>query len=141
MSIKHNGEHINLGTYTNPIAAANVYNYHCQLLGMPILNNVPYMDRYECAKYLTRSLQMLIDENRLYGVYQLQYGSYRVGIYINGNMEYFGVYTNPIAAANVYNYYSIILGRTLLNNIPYMTIQECMQYLTKPREMCIITNK
>ena len=140
VTITHNGEYANLGTYSNPIAAANSYNYYCQSLGLPVLNKVPYMDRYECVKYLIQPLQMLVDKNRLHGVYQLPYGRYRVGISINGNMEYLGIYTNPIAAANIYNYYNISLGRTLLNDVPYMPIQECIQYLTKLREMCNIIN-
>lgn len=55
-----------LGTYTNPIAAANVYNRAARLDGIPerYLNNVPYMHHMDTYKYK-------IPENKSYGKYNM----------------------------------------------------------------------
>ena len=44
------------GSFTNPIAAANMYNHIIKARNYPeqFLNDVPYMDRFECNEYRTR---------------------------------------------------------------------------------------
>lgn len=42
------------GTYTNNIAAANIYNHVARYRGYPeeyLIHNIPYMDRLECCNY------------------------------------------------------------------------------------------
>lgn len=49
------GEYKNIGTFTNPIAAANAFNYFQEMYHeyelVPLLNNVPYMPPHEFFKY------------------------------------------------------------------------------------------
>ena len=138
--ITNNGIAEWFGTYSDEIAAANAYNYYAASMGRPMLNNVPYMDRQEFAKYLTQPLQMLVDENKFHGVGQITGGNYRVIMHINNKRLHLGIYTDPIAAANVYNHYAAPLGRPL-NNVPHMSLQECRPYMTKLRNMCMVVNK
>lgn len=59
-----------------------------------------------------------------------------------------GKFSNPIAAANAYNYYYNLHFsndplRTIfiLNNVPYMPPNEFIKYNTNPKEMCKIIDK
>lgn len=46
------GERLNVGTYSNELAAANVYNQKITALkGDSVLNNIPYMSPEECEHY------------------------------------------------------------------------------------------
>lgn len=60
--IKINGNRINIGTFNNPIAAANAYNYwvlHFHDFELvPLLNNVPYMAPDEFIKYNINKKEM-----------------------------------------------------------------------------------
>ena len=140
VSLSDNGKSIYFGTYNNEIAAANAYNYYAQLMGRPALNNVPYMSHQEFSSYLTRPLEMLVNENKFHGVQQLPYGNYRVVIYVNGDRIHLGVYTSLIAAANVYNHFSYANNQSIPNKVSYMSPVECRQYMVKPRVMCTIIN-
>lgn len=58
---------MNYGTYTNPIAAANVYNFVCRYRGYPmdLMNQVPFMPWWECCEYRTgyrKEMCYLLDE-------------------------------------------------------------------------------
>lgn len=56
--IKINGTRLDIGTFTNHIAAANAFNYWQNYFHnfelVPLLNNVPYMHPNEFIKYNTR---------------------------------------------------------------------------------------
>ena len=128
------------GTYTNIIAAANVYNHYAKVNGKQLFNDVEYMDIEECMKYLVRPLQMLRDENKKYGAKLLKSGNYQGRLSINGKQEAFGVYTYEKAAHGDYDYYCIANGRPMVNNVN-MSHEECAKYLVKPRNMCTIVDK
>lgn len=53
--IKYNNHRIDIGTFNNPIAAANAYNFYQLKIGnyelVPLLNNVPLMSPNEFIKY------------------------------------------------------------------------------------------
>lgn len=138
VSISDSSKSIYFGTYSNEIAAANAYNYYAQLMGRPALNDVPYMSHQEFARYITKPLEMLVNENKTHGVWQLPYGNYRASICINNDRINLGVYTNKDAALNIYNYFAQIANNPNRNNVPYMSLQECRQYMVKPRVMCTI---
>lgn len=62
----NNGDRTSLGTYTDKIAAANIYNYYCFANDRPMLNKVPYMSPQECAKYLVKPRVMctIVDKSK-----------------------------------------------------------------------------
>ena len=68
------------------------------------------------------------------GVHLLSNGKYQARIMINGLDIFLGTYTNEIAAANMYNhivsrlYHSNIEKELFLNQVPYMSIDECLTY-------------
>ena len=136
--IKVNNKDELLGTYDSEEAAANAYNYFAIGLGRPALNNVPPMSRLEVASHLLRPLQMLVDDNRTYGVTQLKSGNYQVVLCNNGNHIRLGVYTNLNAALNIYNYFAELVGKPNINKVPFMSPAECRQYMVNPRQMCSI---
>jgi hypothetical protein len=131
-------ENIGIGTYSNEIAAANAYNYYSWCLGRPMLNDVPYMTHEQFSSYLTKPIKMIVDENKFYGVDWLPYGNYRVVVYSHGKKVHIGVYTSIIAAANVYNHFAFATGNPKRNKVPFMSPQECRQYMVRPRVMCNI---
>ena len=53
--IKSNGYRMNIGTFSDPIAAANAYNFNQLRFGnyelVPLLNDIPYMSPNEYIKY------------------------------------------------------------------------------------------
>ena len=58
--IRYGNKNVNCGTYTNIIAAANVYNHFCFAMDRPIPNNVPYMNPQECRQYMVNQREMCI---------------------------------------------------------------------------------
>lgn len=136
--ISDNGKDISLGTYNDEIAAANAYNYYAATLDRPMINEVPYMSHEVFSSYLTKPIVMVTYINNYHGVSQLPYGNYRSVINSNCDRIHLGVYTNLIAAANVYNHFCFANGRPMLNNVPYMSPEQCRAYMVKPRVMCTI---
>ena len=66
--------------------------------------------------------------NKYYGVEYTKSNNYYARIKINGIRHNIGTYTNPIAAANAYNYWQIYYHEyelvPLLNDVQYMTKEE-----------------
>jgi len=67
------------------------------------------------------------------GVYKLSNGNFQCRVQINGTDYFLGTYMDEIAAANMYNY--AIVGiedeSTVINDVPFMTLQECLEYKTR----------
>lgn len=104
-------DNVTCGTYTDIIAAANAYNHFAKALGKQLLNDVPFfMSMEECAKYLVQPIQMLVDENKIYGIQQLKSGNYITRIQANGAQGTFGPFTNKDAALSRYNHLSFGMG-------------------------------
>ena len=86
-----------------------------------------------------------------YGVWKTPNNNFQIKISINGIINRFGTYTNEIAAANMYNYiydyyHKYVYPRheliPLLNNVPYMSWNECMQYrIPSSRLLYTLTNE
>ena len=52
-------------------------------------------------------------------------------VYHNDRCYRLGCFNNEIAAANMYNHINIALGMTIgLNDVPFMSIEECLKYRT-----------
>lgn len=73
------------------------------------------------------------DFNEFYGVRKIN-NKYHVLFSVNGERKTYGVYNDPIAAANEYNYYYKMYSDyelvPLFNfNVPYMSHEEAQQYL------------
>lgn len=52
--IANNGERINIGTFSDEVAAANAYNYYARLYGTSYLNDCVYMSKKEWESYRTK---------------------------------------------------------------------------------------
>jgi len=89
-----------------------------------------------------------------YGVSINSNGNFQIQISINGiynKQKYCGIYTNEIAAANMYNhlydyYHKYVYPRyeliSLYNDVPYMSWNECMSYKTPPlKPLYTLTNE
>ena len=67
-------------------------------------------------------------------------GNYYSRIRINGNRINLGTFSNEIAAANAYNYWSLYFHNyelvPLLNDVPYMPPDEFIKYNVAPKIMC-----
>lgn len=90
-------------------------------------------------------LQRIIDNketynNKYYGVQLTKYGTYECRITHNGESAS-NTYCNEKIAASMYNYRAITLGRPALNDVPYISPQECAKYLTRPIVMCTIVQQ
>lgn len=138
--IRDGKDNATIGTCTDIKAAANLYDDFAKKNNKQLFNDVEYMSREECAKYLVQPIQMLVDENKIYGVKQIDGGNYIVRMSVNGNQKSFGPYTDKMAAATRYNHISFGMGRPMPNKIPYMSPQECAKYLVKPIVMCAIVS-
>ena len=81
------------------------------------------------------------DSSKYYGVSKVK-NLYRANIYVNKNHIHIGSFTNEIAAANAYNYwreyyhnYELV---NLINDVPYMPIEEWSKYNVSNKLMCKI---
>jgi len=129
--IIHNAIDYRLGTYSNEIAAASVFNYVARQLPNTILNDLgdKEMSVYEALTYLTsyrplvvpsgmyfpefvnnKKMEYIYDNSRYYGVKKAGeiFKAYAV-INTNGEIE-IGCYNNELAAANAVNNYYIENG-------------------------------
>lgn len=52
--ISNNGERINIGTFSNEIAAANAYNYYARLYKTSYLNDCKFMEKEEWESFRTK---------------------------------------------------------------------------------------
>ena len=72
-------------------------------------------------------------DDELFGVHQLDKNKFQVSFSVDGKKYNFGIYSNAIAAANVYNYYYNLYSKAelvkLLNNVETMSFEEAQQYL------------
>lgn len=68
-----------------------------------------------------------------YGIKTLSNRNFQVEFSIDGSKKNFGIYTNIIAAANMYNYYYLQYSKAelvqLLNDVEYMPVEQCQNYL------------
>jgi hypothetical protein len=86
----------------------------------------------------------IIDNNNggYYGVEYTKSGNYYARIKINRNRYNIGTFSNPIAAANAYNYWQLYFHNfelvPLLNKVSYMSPEEFMKYNVNQKQMCII---
>ena len=120
-----NGEDCFLGTYSNEIAAANMYNHVASgCVGLNILmNNVEYMPLTECLKYKTARYPIKLPtgckvtgiatyNNSLNTYLGVKYrnkectGNPMCQFQFNKHKYYYGSFDSPIAAANAYNWYA-----------------------------------
>lgn len=73
------------------------------------------------------------------GVCKCNSNSWEVKIRINGKRHYIGCFSNPIAAANAYNYFYNKYRNNgivnLVNDVPYMAPDEFFKYNTNPKQM------
>ena len=72
-------------------------------------------------------------------------GTFTVHLIVNNNYIYRGTYDDEIVAANVYNYwyeyyhnYELI---PLLNNVPYVPMEEWILHNRNPKTMCEIIER
>lgn len=98
------------------------------------------------AKYVALYLNMHNNTTSKYiGVFAKACGTYEVNLCVNSNEMNFGTYSSEIAAANMYNYVSSYyypnIDPILLNNVPFMSLDEIQQYRTRKIEMCTIIDK
>jgi len=116
-----NGKNIFLGTFSNEIAAANIYN--AILIAVTNntygINNVNFMPISECLKYRAGRTPLILPDNihiaeidiynnslnKFIGVKPRDNGTYMVRFYYNNQDNNYGTFTNNIAAANAYNWY------------------------------------
>lgn len=96
---------------------------------------------------IENTIQRIIDNkpnyinNQYYGVQITEAGTYSVRIRDGNKNVNCGTYTNIIAAANAYNHFAIVLHKTLLNDVPFMPMEECVKYLVQPIQMLVDDNK
>ena len=153
-----------LGTYSNEIAAASVYNFVAvRCCKDPITNDPTLMMPINTAlQYRTSRTPLKLPPNidmSMLKVPQTTSSPYS-GVEKRGDMyvaSYFkdgrticiGAFTDEIAAANAANFGNMFYGggNSHMNDVPYMQAYEWLQYRTYPRgyvpkgEMCRIINK
>lgn len=80
--------------------------------------------------------------SKYYGVSKKTDSTYRAEYYMNGNNIIIGVFNNEIAAANAYNAYSLKYDRgelvKLINDVPYMSYEEAMNYMVSSERKLIL---
>lgn len=80
--------------------------------------------------------------DKYYGVEHTKAGNYYARIKINGVRYNIGTFSNPIAAANAYNYWHMYYHDfeliPLLNNVPYMPPNEFIKYNVAVKQLCKI---
>ena len=152
-----------LGTYDDEIAAANMYNYVVVASNdAGKLNDVPFMTIDECLSHKNSKLPIKIpqyinipdiDKYNSCASYKgvtHRSSTYTVTYYIDGIKHNAGSFTDPIAAANAYNYYTTqydINNTHKLNDVPYMEPSEWLKYKFyyrgkgKPEQMYELTNE
>lgn len=142
-SVMIDGKKYFLGTYSNEIAAATVYNYvMSNCCYSPTLNRLPYMDINEALKYRTGhkiiELPPTIDGSYLdlnphtssiYTGVCTKGNAYTASYCKDGSSISIGTFSNEIAAANAHNYYvSFYNDNSTINNVPYMNPAEWLKY-------------
>lgn len=101
----------------------------------------------ENAKYVGVYLNIHKENvtSKYMGVYKKPNGNFEVNITVNGIAYNFSTYTLEEAAAAMYNYVSLYyypnINHNLLNNVPYMTLDEINSYRVRVKEMCTIVHK
>lgn len=152
-----------LGTFSNEIAAASVYNYVMRAYGYPSINpnGTEFMPIKEALTYRTSrtpinfppkvdisKLDNTLNTSSNYTGVTKRGNSYMASYFCNGQSFHIGSFTNEIAAANAYNYYNQYYANMAghVNNIQYMQPSEWLQYKTyvrgkKPVIMCKIIDK
>ena len=161
-SVNIDGQKYFLGTYSNEIAAATVYNYvisNCGI-GGAVYNEIPYMNINDALAYRTSRTPLKLPPNirdsRLnlnpstssnYTGVNKRGNNYMASYFCNGEKFHIGTFSNEVAAANAYNYYNQYYANLTghVNNVPYMQPTEWLQYKTyargkTPVEMCKIVD-
>ena len=109
-----------------------------------------YMDNLNICVYEYTRDNINTILSKYYGVNKVSDNAYRVKIGFNHKNIDFGIYNNEIAAANMYNhiydyYHKYVYPRheifPLINNVSYMSWNECMQYRTSSRLLYTLTNE
>ena len=156
-----------LGTYSNEIAAANMYNYYAKHANINItLNDVPYMNVNECLKYKNSKLYLRIPKGTYMpeieyynnntatynGVSINKSNKFSVEYQRNGIKTHFCSFDDRIAAANAYNWYishdpNVNPYTIKYNDVPYMAPEEWLSHKTygglvkRPSVLCHSTGE
>ena len=87
---------------------------------------------------LEQAIRNSNNTTNFYGVFTQQSGNYSVKI----GKEYYGTYSDPIVAANVYNQVAKLKGypAEYLNNVEYIPIVECTKQRINTVRMCHIVD-
>lgn len=163
-SINVDGIKYFLGTYSNEIAAASVYNFvAAKCYKEPVLNNPNEMMHINTAlKYRTSRTPLKLPPNidismlkvpqntsSPYSGVEKRGDMYVASYFKDGRKICIGTFTDEIAAANAANFGNMFYGggNSHMNNVPYMQAYEWLQYRTYARgyiakgEICRIVNK
>jgi hypothetical protein len=88
---------------------------------------------------LEHTTRVNLSKDKYLGAHRTSYNTYKV--LVGG--EYYGTYSDEIAAANMYNHVARLRGypdRYLNQGIPFMPVEECVKYKSNVETMCEIVD-